>query len=164
MLRATGFPYDIRGVRPYDSYDEFNLQIVRENCSDSYSRYLIRIEEMFISIELINIITVQLLYGYSILTRFQRKFEMEGQISGYKTYTESNQFPQDIIYTGIEAPKGEFGLSLIGSKSIHPTRSKIRSPGYYHLQAFNCLTRGYQLPDVVTNIGTLDLVLGEIDR
>jgi NADH-quinone oxidoreductase subunit D len=96
--------------------------------------------------------------------RRDMKTSMEALIHHFKLYTEGFHVPEGEVYAAVEAPKGEFGVYLVGDGTNKPYRAKIRAPGYLHLQAMDHLTRGHQLADVAAIIGTLDVVFGEIDR
>jgi len=89
---------------------------------------------------------------------------MEGLIHHFKLFSRGFQVPAGAAYCGVEAPKGEFGVFLASNGSPNPYRCKIRAPGFFHLQGMDYLTSGALLSDVVTVIGSLDLVFGEIDR
>jgi NADH:ubiquinone oxidoreductase subunit D len=89
---------------------------------------------------------------------------MESLIHHFKLYTNGISVNKGECYVGVEAPKGEFGVYLISDFSEIPYRCKIRAPGFMHLQAINYISKGYLIADVVTIIGTLDIVFGEIDR
>ena len=97
-------------------------------------------------------------------TRFEMKVSMEALIHHFKTYTNGISIPASETYIGTEAPKGEFGVYLISNNTNKPYRCKIKSPGFAHLQALEYMSKGHLLADVVTIIGTQDIVFGEIDR
>ena len=92
------------------------------------------------------------------------KFSMESLIHHFKLFTEGLVIPKNDIYVSVEAPKGEFGVFLVSSGSNKPYRCKIKAPGFTHLQTLNFLSIGHMIADVVTIIGTLDIVFGEVDR
>lgn len=96
--------------------------------------------------------------------RSNMKLFMESLIHHFKFFTEGFVIPEGSIYKAIESPKGEFGVYLISDGSSRPFRCKIKSPGYLHLQGLNMMVKGHMLADVVTMIGTQDVVFGEIDR
>lgn len=97
-------------------------------------------------------------------SRQQMKTLMESLIHHFKLYSLGLVVPAGESYVGIEAPKGEFGVYLVADNTASPYRCKIRAPGFMHLQAVNYLAKGHLIADVVTIIGTLDIVFGEIDR
>jgi len=96
--------------------------------------------------------------------RFQTKSLMESLIHHFKLYSNGVVVNKGEAYIGVEAPKGEFGVYLVSDNSEVPYRCKIRAPGFMHLQAINYISKGHLIADVVTIIGTLDIVFGEIDR
>jgi NADH-quinone oxidoreductase subunit D len=96
--------------------------------------------------------------------RGKMKWSMESMINHFKLFTEQFSIPTNIIYQAVEAPKGEFAITLVTDGSNHPVRCKIKAPGFYHLQALNIMARKHLLADLVAIIGTQDIVFGEIDR
>jgi len=92
------------------------------------------------------------------------KYSMESLIHHFKMFTEGFIIPKNDIYVSIEAPKGEFGVFLVSNGNNKPYRCKIKAPGFIHLQALNFMSVGHMIADVVTIIGTLDIVFGEVDR
>jgi NADH-quinone oxidoreductase subunit D len=96
--------------------------------------------------------------------RMLMKQSMEALINHFKLYSEGYHVPAGETYTAVEAPKGEFGVYLVADGSNQPYRCKIKAPGFAHLAALDFMTRGHMLADVVTVIGTMDIVFGEIDR
>jgi NADH:ubiquinone oxidoreductase subunit D len=97
-------------------------------------------------------------------SRAQTKVAMESLIHHFKLYSNGFFVSKSESYVGVEAPKGEFGIYLISDSSETPYRCKIRAPGFNHLQAINYIAKGHLIADIVTIIGTLDIVFGEIDR
>ena len=92
------------------------------------------------------------------------KFSMESLIHHFKLYTEGFTVPEGETYAAVEAPKGEFGVYLVADGTNKPYRCRIRTPGFAHLQALDFMSKKHLVADVVTIIGTLDIVFGEIDR
>ena len=172
MLRGSGVPWDLRRAQPYDVYERMEFDIPVGKNGDSYDRYLVRMEEMRQSLAIIRQCLAELPSG-PVLTN-DRKFvppsrgdmkrSMEALIHHFKLYTEGYHVPAGETYTAVEAPKGEFGVYLIADGTNKPYRCKIRAPGFQHLQALDMMTRGHQLADMSANIGSLDIVFGEIDR
>ena len=101
---------------------------------------------------------------FSPPVREKMKTSMEAQIHHFKLYSEGFKVPKGSTYTSVEAPKGEFGVYLVADGTNKPYRCYIRAPGFTHLQALDFMCRGHLLADVVTIIGSLDIVFGEIDR
>lgn len=172
LLRATGLAWDLRKVQPYESYNYFNFSVPISFFGDSYDRYLLRIEELRQSNQIIlhtlnNISSGEIkVDNYKLVppVRKQMKNLMESLIQHFKFYSTGITIPKGETYIGVEAPKGEFGVFLAADNSETPYRCKIRAPGFMHLQAMNYMAKGHLIADVVTIIGTLDIVFGEIDR
>ncbi|MEI6188130.1 MAG: NADH-quinone oxidoreductase subunit D [Alphaproteobacteria bacterium] len=172
LLRSTGFCWDLRKTQPYEIYDRLNFDIPVGTKGDCYDRYCIRIEEMRQSSSIILQCIDQLPKGnikiddkkISPPSRFDIKNSMESLIHHFKFFSEGFKVPTGETYASVEHPKGEFGVYLKSDNSNKPYRCKIKAPGFVHLQAIDFLSKGHQLADVVTIIGTLDIVFGEIDR
>lgn len=172
MLRGSGNSWDLRKNLPYEIYSSLDFSIPVGKNGDCYDRYLIRIEEMRQSLIILEQCLNQLPsgpvkisdYKFTNPSRFTIKNDMEMLINHFKYYSQGFCVPEGSIYTAIEAPKGEFGISLTSSNSNRPYRCKIRAPGFTHLQGINLMSRGHYLADVVTIIGTQDIVFGEVDR
>ena len=96
--------------------------------------------------------------------RADMKKSMEALIHHFKLFTEGYHVPKGEVYAAVEAPKGEFGVYLVADGTNKPYRCRIKAPGFAHLQGLDFMSRGHMLADVVTNIGSLDIVFGEIDR
>jgi NADH:ubiquinone oxidoreductase subunit D len=171
MLRGSGVNHDLRKDQPYEIYNYLKFKVALGQNGDSYDRYLVRIEEMRQSLALI-IQTLEMPEGpvktdnRKIMSdsRTVMKNSMEALIHHFKLYTEGYIVPANEIYTAIEAPKGEFGVYLISDNSSKPYRCKIKAPGFLHLQGINMMVKNHLLADVVTVIGTQDIVFGEVDR
>jgi NADH dehydrogenase (ubiquinone) Fe-S protein 2 len=171
MLRGSGVSWDLRKQQPYEIYDKINFSIPVGTNGDCYDRYLVRIEEMKQSLVIIKY-CLNCIPGGSIKnqgkteapSRFDMKTEMSSVIQHFKYHTEGIKVPHGETYTATEAPKGEFGVYLISNGREKPYRCKIKAPGFGHLQALNEMAQGHMIADVVTIIGTQDIVFGEIDR
>ncbi|MEE9352350.1 MAG: NADH-quinone oxidoreductase subunit D [Thiotrichaceae bacterium] len=174
MLRGSGIAWDLRKKQPYAAYDKVDFDIPIGTNGDSYDRYLVRIEEMRQS----NKIIIQCIEwlrknsGPVMLddspvappSRASMKSDMESLIKHFKVTTEGYTLPAGEVYSAVEHPKGEFGCYLVSDGSNKPYRLKIRAPGFVHLSAMDEMVRGHMLSDVVTIIGTQDIVFGEVDR
>jgi NADH dehydrogenase (ubiquinone) Fe-S protein 2 len=172
MLRGSGVSWDLRKTQPYEIYSELDFSIPIGNSGDCYDRYLIRIEEMRQSLKIIQE-SIRLIeegpikttnYKVSPPSRTLMKNSMEAVIHHFKFYTEGLILPFGETYTATEAPKGEFGVYLVSNNTERPYRCKIKAPGFGHLQVLNDMAKGHMIADVVTIIGTQDIVFGEIDR
>jgi len=172
MLRGSGIEWDLRKSQPYEVYSELDFSIPVGNNGDCYDRYLIRIEEMRQSLKIIQHLINKIEKGFikntnfnlSAPSRTEMKNSMEAVIHHFKYYTEGIILPFGESYTATEAPKGEFGVYIISDNTDKPYRCKIKAPGFNHLQALNEMSKGHMIADVVTIIGTQDIVFGEIDR
>jgi len=172
MLRGSGISWDLRKSMPYDVYDQISFDVPVGQKGDCYDRYLIRVEEMRQSIRIILQCLNQLPNGMikaddrkiTPPSRAQMKQSMESLIHHFKLYTEGFTVPSGETYTAVEAPKGEFGVFLVSNGTNRPYRCKIRAPGFAHLQGLDFMARNHMLADVVTIIGTQDIVFGEVDR
>jgi len=159
-------------MQPYENYDDFSFSIPVGSNGDCFDRYIIRVEEMRQSIAIIsqaiNFISVGLIKSsnlkISAASRSELKYSMEALIHHFKISTEGFVLPSGEVYMSTEAPKGEFGVYLIANNTEKPYRCKIRAPGFAHLQALNKMSINHMIADVVTIIGTQDIVFGEIDR
>jgi NADH dehydrogenase (ubiquinone) Fe-S protein 2 len=172
LLRGSGIPWDLRRTQPYEIYSLINFDIPIGINGDCYDRYLIRINEMRESLKIIeycvnNIPETPIKvdnFKISIPSKKSIKNSMESLISHFKIYTEGFVVPKGETYCFVEAPKGEFGVYLVSDGTNKPYRCKIRSPGFFHLQGLDFMSNNHMLADVVTIIGTQDIVFGEIDR
>ena len=176
MLRGSGAKWDLRINQSYEAYDLFDFNIPFGIYGDCYDRYLIRVLEMRESTRIIlqAILLLEKLTENSVIKidnykisppkRADMKLFMEALIHHFKLYTEGFHVPAGSNYAAIESPKGEFGVYLVSNNSNRPYRCKVRSPGFMHLQGLNFMAKGHMLADVVTIIGTQDIVFGEIDR
>jgi NADH dehydrogenase (ubiquinone) Fe-S protein 2 len=172
LLRGSGICWDLRKNQPYEIYDELDFDIPVGTNGDCYDRYLVRLEEMRQSLRIIhqclnNIPTGPVKVDDNKVTppsRATMKQSMESLIHHFKLYTEGVVVPVGETYTVIEAPKGEFGVFLVSNGSNRPYRCHIRAPGFAHLQGLDMMSRGHLIADVVTIIGTQDIVFGEVDR
>ena len=172
MLRGSGVAWDLRKSQPYDSYEEFDFDIPVGKTGDCYARYLVRMAEMFESLKIMKQAIKNMPdgrikmddYKISPPPRAEMKSSMEAMIHHFKLYTEGYHVPAGETYSVVEAPKGEFGVYLVSDGSNKPYRCRIRAPGFAHLAALDFMSKGHQLADTVSIIGSLDIVFGEIDR
>lgn len=172
LLRASGIDWDLRKTQPYDAYNKMKFNVPVAGHGDCYDRYFVRMQEMRESLRIVQQCLNELPEGpykspdnkVAPPSRAAMKQSMESLIHHFKLYTEGFHVPAGETYKGVEAPKGEFGVYLVSRGGNRPYRCKIRSPGFAHLAALDDLTKRYMLADVVTVIGTLDIVFGEVDR
>jgi NADH-quinone oxidoreductase subunit D len=174
MLRGSGIAWDLRKKQPYEVYDRMDFDIPVGTNGDSYDRYLVRMEEMAQSNRIIKQCITWLRanpgpvmtndYKVAPPPREAMKSNMEELIHHFKHFTEGIHVPEHECYAAIEHPKGEFGIYLASDGANKPYRMKIRAPGFAHLSALEEMSRGHMIADVVTIIGTQDIVFGEVDR
>jgi NADH-quinone oxidoreductase subunit D len=172
MLRGSGIAWDLRKSQPYEIYESLDFEVPIGKHGDCYDRYLVRMEEMRQSVKLIRQCIEKMPKGavhtsdgkVAPPTRHEMKTSMEAMIHHFKLYSEGYHVPAGEVYAAVEAPKGEFGVYLVSDGTNRPYRCRIKAPGFAHLQGLDLLTRGHLLSDVVSNIGSLDIVFGEIDR
>ncbi len=174
MLRGSGIAWDLRKKQPYEVYDRLNFDIPVGKNGDCYDRYLVRVEEMRQSNNIIRqcidwlranpgpVMTDN--HKVAPPARVDMKSNMEELIHHFKLFTEGMHVPEGQAYAAVEHPKGEFGIYLVADGANKPYRLKIRAPGFAHLQGLDEMSRGHMIADVVTIIGTQDIVFGEIDR
>ncbi len=174
MLRGSGIEWDLRKKSSYAVYDELDFKIPVGRNGDCYDRYLVRVAEMRESNKII-IQCISWLYEnpgpvmiennkISPPLRMNMKNSMESLIHHFKYFSEGFMVPEGEIYAAVEQPKGEFAVYIVSDGSNKPYRVKMRAPSYVHLSAINELSKGHLLADLVTIIGTLDIVLGDMDR
>ncbi|AQR65741.1 NADH dehydrogenase [Aquaspirillum sp. LM1] len=174
MLRGSGVAWDLRKKQPYEVYDRLDFDIPVGVNGDCYDRYLVRMEEFRQSNRIIKqcvewlkknpgpVITDN--HKVAPPSRVGMKSNMEELIHHFKLFSEGMHVPEGEAYAGIEHPKGEFGIYLVSDGANKPYRLKIRAPGYAHLSGLDEMVRGHMIADVVSIIGTQDIVFGEIDR
>lgn len=194
VAKSVGVKKDIRFLKSetYGHYWFLSIQGYLGKRGDSYDRFLIRMREMY---ESINIVFQVLSNLTNISYRNNKSFDntnkkvnffsffntlylqksnklnyntkynsMEGLIKHFKHYSEGIKVPQGFAYRAVEAPKGEFGVSLVSDGSTNPYRCKIRTPAYHHMQVMSRMGQGHYFADLVTILGSLDIVFGDVDR
>ena len=172
MLRGSGLFWDLRKTNPYEMYDEIQFQIPYGQLGDCYDRYLVRVQEMRESLKIINHCINFIESGeiksidekFVVPSKGLIKDSIEALIHHFKHASENKNLPAKDLYIAVEAPKGEFGLYISSDGSNYIEKTKIRAPGFYHLQGLKCIAPLHLLADVVTIIGTQDIVFGEVDR
>src|SRR6201997_3394529 len=147
VLRASGVKWDLRKAMPYAAYDQYKFEVPIGTTGDTYDRYVVRMEEMRQS-RLICLQAIENIPSGPILAKVGKVLKP----------------PPGEVYHSIEAPKGELGYYVISDGTVQPYRVRIRPPSFVNLQAFDQMARGHLVADVVAIIGTLDIVLGEVDR
>jgi NADH-quinone oxidoreductase subunit D len=171
-LRGSGVPYDLRKVRPYSSYDDFDFQIPVGDVGDVFDRYLVRMEEFKQSIRIIDQAIENLPEGpvnvdNPWLTNpniAEVQQDISALIRRFKIQCQGPKAPAGEVYEAVEGSKGELGFYLVGDGTENPYRLKIRSPCFILTSALPKMVVGAMLADVIAIIGSIDIVLGEIDR
>ena len=171
-LRASGIDLDLRRDMPYSSYEKFKFDVPVSNDGDVFARYILRVREMRESIKIVK----QALDGMPsgaikadapkvvLPDREKMKTQMEALIYHFKIVTEGFNVPAGEVYQAIESPRGEMGYYVVSDGTSKPYRVHMRSPSFANLQALPKMCEGKLIADVVAAIGSIDIVLGEIDR
>jgi NADH-quinone oxidoreductase subunit D len=172
-LRAAGLAYDNRKLFPYSSYEEFDFQVPVRTESDCYARYMIRVAEMRESLKIIRQAMDKIPAEGPIRTeapgivppgREKMKTEMEALIYHFKIFTEGFSPAPGEAYVTIESPRGELGVFVASDGTPKPLRVHFRTPSFVNLQSLPKMVEGQMIADVIACIGTIDIVLGEVDR
>jgi len=172
-LRAAGLAYDNRKLFPYSSYEEFEFDVPTRTDSDCFGRYMVRVAEMRQSLRIVQQAMAKIpdegpvkanAPGIVPPQREKMKTEMEALIYHFKIFTEGFSPPPGEAFVAVESPRGELGCFVASDGSPKPLRVHFRSPSYINLQALPKLIVGQLIADVVACIGTIDIVLGEVDR
>jgi len=176
MLRGSGVFWDLRIMDSYDNYDLFDFFIPIGENGDCFDRYIVRIEEMRQSLIIINqavfflkhlnSLDDHIIFDFKLSppSRAMMKFSMEALIHHFKFYSEGISIKKNEVYSVVEAPKGEFGVFIYANDLTRPYRCRIKAPGFLHLQGLDFMVKNLLLADLVTIIGTQDIVFGEVDR
>jgi NADH-quinone oxidoreductase subunit D len=172
-IRAAGVAYDNRKLFPYSSYEEFDFEVPTRTDSDCFGRYMIRVAEMRESLKIVRQAMAKITDEGAIKTdapgivppqREKMKTEMEALIYHFKIFTEGFSPPAGEAFVTVESPRGELGCFIASDGSPKPLRCHFRSPSFINLQALPKLVHGQLISDVIACIGTIDIVLGEVDR
>jgi len=172
LIRATGKAYDLRKVRPYSGYEQYDFDIPTANQGDIYARYLVRVAEMRQSLRIVEQALDKLPGGpvrsnnrkYVPPPRSEIGVSMEALIHHFKLWTEGFTPPAGHVYAATEGPRGELGVYLESDGTPKPFRVHFNTPSFANLQAMPVLTKGHFVADVVGIIGSIDIVLGDADR
>ncbi len=171
-LRACGVPWDIRKAIPYSGYEKFEFQISLGQNGDVYDRYLCRLFEMRQSVEIVRQTLDRLPSGPVMVDdpkltpppKALVKTSMEALIHHFKYWSEGFAPPPGEVYVSVESPKGEYGVYVVSDGSPRPYRVYFRTPSFANLQALPRMVEGRLVADLIAVIGSIDIVLGEIDR
>jgi len=171
-LRASGVDWDLRRDMPYSSYEKFQFKVPVSNDCDVWARYVVRIQEMRESVKIVE----QALAGMPegritadapkvvLPDREKMKTQMESLIYHFKIVTEGFTVPAGEVYQADESPRGEMGYYAVSDGTAKPYRVHMRNPSFATLQSLQTMCEGRLIADVVAVIGSIDIVLGEIDR
>lgn len=172
MIRAAGLGWDIRKSEPYSSYDKFNFDVPVESGCDVYARYLVRVREMRESQK----IALQAIEGMPegpikaeaphvvLPDREKMKTQMEALIYHFKIVTEGMRVPAGEVYVPVESPRGEIGFYVVSDGTSKPYRIFMRTPSFGNLQSLPALFEGNLISDSIAALGSMDFVLGDVDR
>jgi len=171
-LRASGVKWDVRKSEPYSSYDEFDFDIPTRPAGDVYARYLVRLDEIRESLKIVQQAMEGMPEGRHIADaphivlpdRESMKTSIEALIYHFKIVTEGFHPPVGEVYRAIESPRGELGFYLVSDGSPRPFRCHVRAPSFANLQALPKMVEGHLIADVVACLGSIDFILGEVDR
>lgn len=172
VLRGSGVKYDVRKVFPYSSYEEFDFEIPVGSTGDVYDRYIVRLRELEWSNSIVKQALGRLPKGpiitdnpwVALPPKDAVLHDMASLIRHFKIVSEGFQPPKGEVYASVEAPKGELGFYIVSDGSNHPFRLRIRTPSFANLSALSTMIEGSLIADVIATIGSIDIVLGEIDR
>lgn len=172
LLRASGVKHDLRKAKPYSSYDKFDFEVPTSDMCDCYGRYLVRLEEMRQSVRIMQQALDgmpegrfrALAPGIVLPTKYETMHSMESLIFHFKLTTEGFHPPEGEVYQTIEAPKGELGYYIVSDGTPKPHRMRVRPPSFVNISALSKLVIGGLVADVIACIGSVDIVLGEVDR
>lgn len=172
MIRASGLAMDYRKIRPYSGYEHFDFTVPTATDGDTYARYMVRVEEMRQSLRIVEQGLKNLPDGpvwtadrkMALPPRQELDVSMEAVIHHFKLNTEGMTPAKGEVYECGESPRGEHGFYLVSDGSAIPYRLRYRTPSFHNLQALNTMSKNRLVADLVVNIGTIDIVLGDVDR
>jgi NADH-quinone oxidoreductase subunit D len=171
-MRGSGIDFDIRRDMPYSSYEKFQFKVPVKTEGDVYARYLCRVQELRESCKIVQ----QALTGMPegaikadapkvvLPDREKMKTQMEALIYHFKIVTEGFTVPPGEVYSAIESPRGEMGYYIVSDGTAKPYRVHMRAPSFANLQVLRTMCQGQLIADVVAAIGSIDIILGDVDR
>lgn len=172
-LRATGIPLDLRKVEPYSAYEEFEFDVPLRTEGDAYARFWVRVDEIYESMKIIEQ-ALDKISPHGAYTTSDRKValppreeiygNMEALIHQFKLVTAGFPVPQGEVYQAVEGPRGEMGFYLVSDGGPKPYRWRARTPSFYNLQTLPLLSHDGLVADVITAIGSIDIMLGDVDK
>jgi NADH-quinone oxidoreductase subunit D len=172
MLRASGVKWDLRKTQPYSGYDLYDFEVPTRNEGDVYARFLVRLEEMRQSLKIVGQALDKLPMGpvrsnnYKFVPppRSEIGTSMEALIHHFKLWTEGFNAPKGSVYNAVESPRGELGVYVESDGGPKPYRIHWRTPSFDNLQSIPLMAKGVLVADLVAIIGSIDIVLGDVDR
>jgi len=171
-LRATGVNWDLRKTRPYSGYEQYDFLVPTRSEGDVYARYIVRIEELRQSLKIVEQALNKLPLGpvrsnhhkFVPPPRSEIGVSMEALIHHFKLWTEGFSAPKGAVYSAVESPRGELSFYIVSDGGPKPYRVHVRTPSYDNLQALPHMAKGVLVADLVAIIGSVDIVLGDVDR
>jgi NADH-quinone oxidoreductase subunit D len=172
MLRASGVDWDLRKIRPYMGYEQYDFNVPVQPAGDTYARYLVRVQEMRESLKIVQQALNKLPLGpvrsnnrkYVPPPRSELGVSMEALIHHFKLWTEGFHAPDASVYVAVESPRGELGFLLAGDGGPKPRRVAMRTPSFDNLSCISHIVKGHLVADLVAILASTDIVLGDIDR
>lgn len=172
-LRGAGVPLDLRKAEPYCFYDEFEFDVPTRQDGDAYARFWVRVDEMYESLKIVEQVIDKISpFGdyattdrkVSLPPRSEIYGNMEALIHQFKLVTEGFRVPKGEVYQAVEGPRGEMGFYIVSDGGPKPYRWRARTPSFYNLQSLPLITKGHLVADVITGIGSIDIMLGDVDK
>lgn len=172
-LRASGIALDLRKAEPYCFYEEFDFDVPTDQAGDAFARFWVRVEEMYESAKIIEQALSKISPHGEYTTRDRKVAlpprdeiygNMEALIHQFKLVTAGFPVPAGEVYQGVEGPRGEMGFYIVSDGGPKPYRWRARTPSFYNLQTLPLICRGHLVADVITGIGSIDIMLGDVDK
>src|SRR5215831_13549795 len=172
MIRGSGVAWDLRKVMPYSGYESYDFEVATNDACDCYARYLVRIKEMRESVKILEQAIERLPDGPINVDdrkmlpppREELETSMEAVIHHFKLFTEGYSLPPGAVYQAVESPRGEHGVFISSDGTHKPRRVKFRSASFVNLQVLEHMALGGMIADLIVILGTLDTIVGAIDR
>jgi NADH-quinone oxidoreductase subunit D len=172
MIRGSGKPWDLRKQRPYTGYENYDFEVAVETAGDCYARYLVRVKEMRESVKIVRQALDRLPEGPINVDdrkmlpppREELETSMEAVIHHFKLFTEGYSPPPGDVYVGVEGARGEHGVYAVSDGTHKPRRVKFRAASFVNIQSVEDMALGSMIADMIAIIGTVDAVLGDVDR
>ncbi len=171
-LRAAGVPWDLRKITPYSGYEEFEFAVPTRDEADCYARYQVRMDEISESAKIVRQAVEGMPEGpwrntdrkITLPPREELGTSMESLIHHFKLVSQGFAVPAGEVYQALESPRGELGFLVVSDGGTHPYRMRVRAPSYYNTQALGAMMQGELVADAVAVVGSMDMIMGEVDR